>query len=184
MRQGFRHFFCRRSLDPRTPFYGVALLLYTYGLLTGRLVPIFLALILVLSAELWVKTGSREVGDNFRILPALFGPRLICQHRQKGWRSCEELRRSLFRDSKTAIGDLPVGTYQTITHDAVIRRLRHVKGITVWKQRYVYSGDLHGILSGETGSRCKHCHVKCQAWSARSRAFYKVTFSYDPSKLN
>jgi len=181
MRQGFRRFFFRLSLDPRTPIYGVTLFLYGYGLLTGRLIPIFLALVLVLAAERWVKVGGREVGDNFRILPSLVGPRLICQSRQKNRRSCGELRRSLILDSKLLPRDLPAGTYHTITHDAVIRRLRRVEGLTVWKQQYAYSGDLRKILSGETGGRCKHCPAKCRAWSVPPQAFYKVTFSYDPS---
>lgn len=180
MRQSFRRLVFRLSLDPRTPLYAITFLLYLGGLLFYHLILLILALIFVLWTECWVKRNSRTIGENFRLLPAILGHSVICQHQRKKGNSCHDLRKSLIDDSKIFSDDLPEGTYQTITHDGVIRRLRREEGITIIGERYAYSGDLHQILRVETGDKCKRCSSKCYAWNAPPRPFYLVTFSFQP----
>lgn len=71
---------------------------------------------------------------------------------------------------------LSAGSYQAITHDAVVRRLNQDAQIRICSVRPVFSDTLHSILLAQTCRRCRRCAKRCAAWRQAERPFYLVKF--------
>ena len=175
MIQSFKRLFWRNILDPRMVLFLFLLPLYLAGLyflLPAIWLP---AMLLMFLSLLWVKFRSIPVGENFVALPALPGkPQTICQ-RKSGKRTCPQQLQSLLRDSCLAADTLPAGSYQTLTNEAVLKRMERA-GLTILELRPAYRSTLRPVLLCQTGKQCRGCTKQCLAWDTPARQFYLVKF--------
>lgn len=186
MRQSFRRLYYRCMVDPRMVIILAAMPVYVVGLAAAAPAIWLPALAVIFLSLLWGKLASIHIGNNFLALPALPGrPRTICQVRQKGAKkmSCRVLRRSVLLDAGQVSSALPDGTYRTLTHETVIRRLKRMGGITILAMHPAYFDTLHSVLLCETAKRCRRCRQRCNAWDSPIRQFYLVRFEKKPCLL-
>lgn len=180
MRQNFRRQYYHLITDPALPLILPFLALYGLGLGLSRSFLWLPALLLILVLALWQQFCRVEVGRNFHALPALPGGyRTIGQRVQKGGNrepTCGELRRTLIEDSRDAIACIPAGRYQSLTHEAVLRRLERSQQVSVDSVKPAYEGTLRPVLLAQAQKRCRRCKAPCSAWEAPQRQFYLVRF--------
>lgn len=117
---------------------------------------------------------TQQVSSHFFTIRSLWGWRGVFQAtRLPG--DCRTLLKTLVRETDVA-AILPPGRYRTITHDAVLRRLRSCPNVTILRCAPAYQSDLHGALMAMTGKRCKRCAQRCAAWRANTRTFFYTEF--------
>lgn len=185
MIRNFKVFLYAAYLQPgRTPM-AIGTLLLATSVLARSWCLYLIAMIILVAVAVWQKVMLKPIDENFAVLPSIpildGKPYLyLCQRRRSdvGKLSCKELRRMLISDKRTLNEALPQGTYQTMTHENVLRIFNKCSRIHIEVEpKHIYEETLHHDLMRLTKGRCRRCKNRCAPWSAPARDFYYVRFT-------
>lgn len=185
MKQGFKRLLWSFCLDPFIfPLIcGIALILALFPLLGANncSFAVLLWCLLIAVAEHLTYKGipvpwAKRLTPNFLSVRDMFGCWRIFQI-PVPITDCKAYLRELLEDQRRLPAALSVGSYRTLTHDTILKRLQKMDNVELLSVKPAYSSPLSSTINNATKRRCAHCSDACPFRGLnKPRQFYEVRF--------